>query len=40
MNELNDWCNLSALFDFCATKRFINKLAPMFILDNICEAKI
>lgn len=40
MNELNDWCNLSVLFDFCAMKRIINKLAPMFILDNICEAKI
>lgn len=40
MNELNDWCNLSVLFDFCAMKRIINKLALMSILDNTCEAKI
>lgn len=40
MNELNDWCNLSVSFDFCAMKRIINKLALMSILDNTCEAKI
>lgn len=40
MNELNNWCNLSVLFDFCAMKHIINKLAPVSIPDNICEAKI